>query len=252
MEVFQVIESERLRIKKKIISIDKKRWWGDDFDVRFYLISRLKKIKNKSVLDVGGGIGIIISEVNETNFRLNLDYSFDDLKICKYQTDSQIHNICASMTNLPLRDELFDYVICSHLLEIAKQYDLEKKHFTIVNSNKKYPMVEKTMQEIHRILKSEGMLFLTTPNNAYYKTIKLTFEELKGAVLLLFSETKIFFFNTYPKISKKYRRLNMANIVPKLRAKLSNKNNIIKSLLKTSSKNNYSVSFFVEAKRHEV
>ena len=113
------MESERIRIKKKIMSFNPERWWGDDFDVRFYLISKLKAIKNKSILDVGGGIGIIISEVDKTNLRINLDYSFDDLKICKDKTDSQIHNICASMTNLPFRDKFFDYVICSHILEIA-------------------------------------------------------------------------------------------------------------------------------------
>ena len=40
------------RIKKKIIEHDSKKWWGDDFDVRFYLISKIKNLKNKSILDV--------------------------------------------------------------------------------------------------------------------------------------------------------------------------------------------------------
>ena len=29
-------------IKKKIYQFDAKKWWGDDFDVRFYLISKIK------------------------------------------------------------------------------------------------------------------------------------------------------------------------------------------------------------------
>ena len=242
------MESERIRIKKKIMSLNSGRWWGDDFDVRFYLISKLKTIKNKSILDVGGGIGVIVSEVDKTNLRINLDYSFDDLKICKDKTDSQIHNICASMTNLPFRDKFFDYVICSHILEIAKEHDVSK-HSSNGKVDGRYPTVGKILQEIHHVLKSEGKLYVTTPNNAYYKTNKLTYDELKDSILSVFSFTKIFFYNTYPKMSKNHRRFNMANVLPKLRSKLSNDEYIIKSLIKTTSKNNYSVSFFVEVKR---
>lgn len=240
-------ESKRNRIKQKILDINSERWWGDNYDVRFYLTSKLQKIKKKSILDVGGGIGIILSELDESNFRINLDSSFNDLKICK-NTDYRIQNICGSMTNLPFINEFVDCIICSHLLEIAKQNDIEKKLIQ-TNSDNKYPTVQKTISEIYRVLKQNGMLFLTTPNNEYYRTIKFTFGELENAILPLFSEAKIFFFNTYPKISKKYRKLNMANLVPKIRSKLLNDDDVIKSLIKTTSENNYSVSFYVEAKR---
>ena len=43
------------RIKKKFELSNLTRYWGDDFDVRFYLISKIKKIKNQLILDVGGG-----------------------------------------------------------------------------------------------------------------------------------------------------------------------------------------------------
>lgn len=242
-------DSTFLRIKQKIVKIDPTRYWGDDFDVRFYLISKLKPFKNKSILDLGGGIGIIISELDKTNFRINLDYSFEELQICKNKINDQIHNICASMTNLPFCNESFDIVICCHLLEIAKKHDIEKNLFSKKDSNKKYPMVEKTLNEVCRMLKPDGMLFLTTPNNAYYKTQKLTFNELKKAIVPRFTESKIFFYNTYPIFSKKYRKLNMTNVIPKLKSKFTHKSNIVISLIKTHSKNNHSVSFFVEAKR---
>ena len=64
--------SEFKRIKEKILTIDSKRWWGDDYDVRFYLVHQLHKINNKIILDVGGGIGIISSELDKNNFRINL------------------------------------------------------------------------------------------------------------------------------------------------------------------------------------
>jgi hypothetical protein len=93
------------------------------------------------------------------------------------------------------------------------------------------------------------VIFFTTPNNEYYKTIKLTYTELKDSIVPHFNEVKIFFYNTYPKISKKYRKLNMANIIPKLLSKIKKNESIINSLCKTKSQNNYSVSFFVEARK---
>lgn len=76
-------KTECSRIKKKILQVDPTRYWGDDFDVRYYLISKLKTLKNKSILDVGGGIGIVSLELDKSNVRINLDLSFQDLKKCK-------------------------------------------------------------------------------------------------------------------------------------------------------------------------
>ena len=104
-------KSERDRIKEKILSINPDRWWGDDFDIRFYLISKLKSIKNESVLDIGGGIGIISSEINDSNTRVNLDFSFQDLKTCNLKTDKNIQNICGAITNFPFEDSSFHSVI---------------------------------------------------------------------------------------------------------------------------------------------
>ena len=108
-----------------------------------------------------------------------------------------------------------------------------------------YPTVNKTLEEIKRILKISGIVFLTTPNNSYYKSIKLTFAELKSSISI-FNDSKIYFYNTHIKISKN-RKLNMANIIPKLKSKFINSDKIIQNLVKENTKNNYSVSFFVKA-----
>ena len=47
-------KSEFKRIKEKIQNMDPLRWWGDDYDVRFYLVSKIKKINHKKILDIGG------------------------------------------------------------------------------------------------------------------------------------------------------------------------------------------------------
>lgn len=232
-------------IKKEIIAIDPKRWWGDDYDVRFFLISKICKIKNKKILDVGGGIGIILSKLDENNYRINLDLSFKDLVMCKKKNGEKIQNICGSMTHLPFREECFDNVIASNILEVAKENDLNKN----VVFKDGFISISKTVNEIHRVIKKEGIVFFTTPNNEYYKTIKLTYDELKNSLIPCFTEFKISFYNTYPKLHKKYRKLNMANIIPKLLSKIKKNELLINSLCKIQSQNNYSVSFFVEVKK---
>ncbi len=233
-------------IKNEIIEIDPKRWWGDDFDIRFYLISKLSKISNKKILDVGGGIGIILSNLNENNYSVNLDISFKDLIMSKNRNKKNIQNICGSMTHLPFKEDMFDCVIAANILEVGKENDI----MTIKKSNNKLPTVEKTIYEIKRVVREKGLVFFTTPNNEYYKTIKLTHNELKNSISSYFSEFKIFFYNTYPKFHKSSRKLNMANIIPKLMSKIRKNEIIIESLCKLNSHNNYSVSFFVEAKKN--
>jgi len=235
--------SDQERIKKKILKINSKKWWGDDFDVRFFLINKIKHIKNKVILDIGGGIGVVLSETNNSNFKINLDSSFEDLKICKSQFNYEINNVCASMLNLPFKKEVIDYVICANILEVGKALDLDKR-----KENKKinsYPTVEKMLVEIIHILKNNGKIFITTPNNAYYQTKKLTYDELNNCISKLFINFQIFYFNTYKKITR-YRKLNLANIIPKFQSKIKDKQEVLNNLLKIKSNDNYSVSFYVE------
>jgi len=149
------------------------------------------------------------------------------------------------MTHLPFKEEFFDYVIAAHILEVGKENDLKKEDTQL----KSFPTINETIREIRRITKKNGEVFFTTPNNEYYKTIKLTYSELKNSITPYFNEVKIFFYNTYPKLHKKSRKLNMANIMPKILSKIKKNELIIDSLCKTKSQNNYSVSFFVEAKK---
>lgn len=243
------VNNDFTRIKSKIMSSDPSRYWGDDFDVRFYLVSRLKKLCNKSVLDIGGGIGIISSELDKSNLRINIDSSFNDLKTCRVKIDPDIQNICASMTNLPFNDNSLDCVICAHLLEIAKHSDIEKNQVITDNEIARYPAVEKTLKEISRVLNSSGTLFLTTPNNVYYKSTKLNYHELKKSISTYFSRYSLLFYNTFPRLSKKHRKLNLANVIPKLMSKVISKDKLIStSLIKEDDGSERdSVSFYVEA-----
>jgi ubiquinone/menaquinone biosynthesis C-methylase UbiE len=242
-------EKDLERIKKKFGIIDSKLYWGDDFDVRFYLISRFSKIKNKTILDVGGGLGVICSEFDKSNFCVNLDFSQKDLVNCRKSFNNLVNELNCSMTDIALKDNSVDYVICAHVLEVAKLIDIENEKI-IQNKIKKFPTVDKVMREIHRVLKHDGILLLTTPNNAYYRSTKLTYDELKFHTSQYFKNFSLYFYNTFPRLNSKNRKLNMANVVPKIMAKIIGREKIIQSLIhKDNGIGQYSVSFFIEAKK---
>ncbi len=239
------------RIKKKIYEHDSKKWWGDDFDVRFYLISKIINLKNKSILDVGGGIGTICSELDDSNFRINIDTSFEDLKTCKKHIP-EIQNVCGSMTHLPFVNNSFDSIICSHLLEVAKLLDIQNQNTKNEDSVITYPTIEKTLEEIHRVMKNKSEMYLTTPNNLRYKSTKLDYHELKNALKNYFLKFSLSFYNTYPRLSERNRKFNLANVIPKLTSKIRNPEKIRQSLLKKDlGKEINSVSFYVEVSKNE-
>ena len=232
---------EYKKIKQKILDTDPARFWGDEFDVRFYLASKVRSIQDSKVLDLGGGIGIISSEIPESNFVINMDISYDDLT--KAKMFQCIENLVSTMKSLPFKNSSFDYVICAHMLEVAKIIDLREK-------NTGLPTVKNVLREINRVLKNDGRMILTTCNNRYYKTDKLEYEELKDFLKNHFKEINLMFFNTYPRLGKKYRKLNLANIFPKIFEKILGKAKVMNLLIKQDGgKNISSVSFYVEAKK---
>lgn len=235
------------KLKNKIIAYDPTKWWGDDFDVRFYLISKVENLRTKRVLDIGGGIGIISSELNRSNDRINLDISLKDLKICTKKRDKEIQNICANMTKIPFRSNSFDCVISASVLQYAKDNDIKNKK-AVKNIINKYPSVEESLSEMHRVLKPGGALYLVTPNNSYYQTYMLSYSELKKSINNHFSNYTLSFYNTFPRLSKKYRKLNFANIIPKILSKIVKGEKLTKVLIKKDMGNDQnSVSFYVEA-----
>jgi hypothetical protein len=240
--------SDLKRIKSKFQKIDSRRWWGDDNDVRFFLLNKLKKIENSITIDIGGGVGIILSELNKNNLKINVDLSLSDLLRSKKEFP-EIETICASMNYLPIKKNSTNFVICANILEVAKTLDVNNKNFIIKNNKMYHKTVIQTLKEINTILEKNGKLYLTTPNNKYYKTTKLNYNELNESLLITFDKFSIKLFNTYLKLSNKYRKLNLANIIPKIKSKICSRDKVLSSLIKNKIGDKYSVSFFVEAEK---
>lgn len=238
--------SSDLDIKQKIMTIEPSRYWGDDFDVRYYTVSKLKEIKNSFILDAGGGIGIVSSELDKSNSRVNLDLSFKELGISRDKMDYEVENVNGVMNILPFRDSTFDHIVCCHVLDSGKIQDL-KNNKTITESVKRYPMVEQILSEFRRILKTGGKLTITVPNNAYYKAAAFEYEELKVALNSSFPNHVLYFFNTLPKLGNS-RKMNLANTFPKISSKIFGRKASLERLaIKDGGNSRYSISFYVEA-----
>ncbi len=123
---------------------------------------RLKKIvqlaqfqENDLVLDLGCGEGFLISLIpNSTKKIVGLDISEIALnraaEILKEKKGVELLRGNAEKLNLP--DESFDKIICSEMLEHT-------------------PKPRKAMEEMHRVLKNNGLLVISVPDEKEYSLL---------------------------------------------------------------------------------
>ncbi len=155
------------------------------------VVSYLKRqdvsLNNKKILIVGGGTGAEAFYINET-FKDSCVYIVEPSKYA-----IEILNLKASLLNFPLKnieksfaeglpfeDDYFDIVICYTVLEHVQN-------------------VEKSIIEMHRVVKSKGVVMIETPN--------YLFPEEQHYKVIIFP----------PKISKLLARINL-----KLRGRYTN------------------------------
>ena len=167
-------------------------WWGDFFDVRFYLTHKLANVHKESILDVGCGLGIILSEIPRDNLKVGLDISQKTIKIARMMAADSAF-VVGDMHHMPFRNNSFNRVIVANSFS---RYD-----FFIDQKIRKEATPKKLVLETHRIMKREGYLFLTTPNggHASYRTNrKVRYKELHGLLSVSFSDFQIRGFNPFP------------------------------------------------------
>lgn len=106
----------------------------------------------KSVLEIGSGAGEYLNSLNgNEGTRVGLDISQTALKIANANSTGA-RFLCSKAEALPFPSKTFDIAICCEVIEHVDD-------------------PQKTIKEIHRILKPEGILFLSFPN--YYNPIYL-------------------------------------------------------------------------------
>jgi 2-polyprenyl-3-methyl-5-hydroxy-6-metoxy-1,4-benzoquinol methylase len=96
------------------------------------------------VLDVGCGLGKHLTLLDNAMFKVGIDAGLSGLHKAKSLLN-QLQLVCGNTYQLPLRSEIFDAVIMIDVIEHLE-----------------YPRL--ALQEISRILKPMGILFIQTPN----------------------------------------------------------------------------------------
>lgn len=116
-------------------------------------------IKNKDVkniLDFGCGAGFISNEFKKNGFNVvGVDISQNAISEAKRRFPGVNFNVISIDDKLPFEDNIFDAIYCAEVIE------------HIYN-------IEFLMQEFKRILKKDGMLFVSTPYHGFLKNLLIT------------------------------------------------------------------------------
>lgn len=118
---------------------------GEEFSPRHRIALQYLNIKpGERVLDIGCGRGELVKEINRLGaYAAGIDYSPASMRLSR---DSGAA-LAASATHLPFPTATFDKVTLIDVVEHLDQHDLCV-----------------CLREIKRVLKSEGILFIETPN----------------------------------------------------------------------------------------
>lgn len=108
--------------------------------------------KDGTVLEVGCGTGKLTSYLTKvSDLAIGCDISHPRLSIAK---ERAANILAGSGTDLPIKSQSIDVVICIEVIEHV-------------------PKGKRLLKEIHRVLKSDGVLYLKTPNQWTHDAFQL-------------------------------------------------------------------------------
>ncbi|MBA7502784.1 Ubiquinone biosynthesis O-methyltransferase, mitochondrial [subsurface metagenome] len=133
-------------IKKQVI---KEKIVGKDGKDRVEELERYTQLRHKRILDVGSGFGGFIVFANKAGATtLGIEPDQSRIELCKIylKLNGMRKMLCVGTgEKLPFRDDVFDIVTCHQVLEHTQN-----------------PAA--IIKEMVRVLKSRGLLYITTPN----------------------------------------------------------------------------------------
>lgn len=118
-----------------------------------------KEVKNKTVLDLGCGTGKYLSMLSKSCKKYyGIDISKEELRIAESKKSDNTELIHASADKIPLPNESIDIVFCTWVMGSIKNYRTKKK----------------ALDEIDRVLKTKGIVYLVEND------IGEEFEKIRG------------------------------------------------------------------------
>ncbi|MBS7249336.1 MAG: methyltransferase domain-containing protein [Candidatus Freyarchaeota archaeon] len=173
-----------------------------------WLIATLKRFidfKGKRVLDVGsgsGGISIAFAknDIEIVNFDADRRYTVVSQRWAE-ENEVELNQMLASGEEMPFKDESFDVIICSDVIE-----HLERP--------------KNLVREVTRLLKNGGLVYLTCPNktsprliwedNHYFLPLVVLLPRKLADVYVRATgrgqKTEVIFLPTYSKLVKMFRK----------------------------------------------
>lgn len=115
-----------------------------------FILSQFTELEHLSILDLGSGEGGTVKVFSENNFVISLDLNLIRLQRQKNSSDLNIQTTEKKLVNgnalqLPFSDKAFDLIIIQDVIE----HIADVKNF---------------YSEVKRVLKSNGIIYLSTPN----------------------------------------------------------------------------------------
>jgi len=132
--------------------INYKYFWGDFLDVRYYLCDQIAKLKNKKILDIGCGVGIITSLADESNKIIGIEIDKDAIDLAR-KINPKIEIIEEDFFTWN-SSEKFDVIVLSHFL-LSHLLNTDKKTGNII-------------KKVLSLLSDRGVVYITAPNMDYY------------------------------------------------------------------------------------
>lgn len=116
------------------------------------IVEELELHEGDNILEIGCGNGYYLSLLNRLGFKISLT-GIDNDKMALYDArrfirDNKVVLILGDATKLPFKPNTFNKIICSEVIEHVKDD-------------------KKVLREIHRVLKKEGLMVLSTCNINY-------------------------------------------------------------------------------------
>jgi len=131
--------------KFKIVGI--KHFYGDFFDSRGYISYLLSKVKTENILDVGCGVGVLLSCMPNC-FKVGIDMNMDALKQIK-KLDKNIEAVLSDAQFLPFKSNVFKTIAAMHLFPVINALDGNWKQ---------------SIEEVNRVAKKKNLLLITGAN----------------------------------------------------------------------------------------